>query len=79
MKRKGTITVEASVIMVVMLLVFGNFMSMSIKLYNEIKQSATYIIEPPKIDGGMILRIKHLGGELYENFKLQGELPEEVE
>lgn len=70
-RRKASFTVEASVILCVFLFLIGGFADLSLKLYGENMQQIRdyrreYLMEVPQA-----LRIKHLGGNEYEQYRLQ--------
>lgn len=72
--RKATFTVEASVVMCIFLFVIGAFLNLSIQLYRDnIEQIKEYKKESlPEVP--QALRIRHLGGNEYEQYRIQHNL-----
>lgn len=74
----ASFTVEAAVVMGVFVMIVAGFLSFGIRLYGEIINTASYVIEQPTITNAKVVRMKLIGGEIYEQFSGQHMLPEEA-
>lgn len=72
-------TVEAAVIVCVMMLTMGGFMQLSIKQYMECGEKSRQEVHMGKITPAKALRLKRAGGSIYEQFKSEHRVSEETE
>jgi hypothetical protein len=80
---KGTVTVEAAVIVSIYVILLSSLMSYAFTGHKDIVETASFELKKPLYSVYQILSIKHIGGELYEKFgqrdskeeKYVGELP----
>lgn len=72
--KKASFTIEASVVMCMFLVFIGGFLDLAIKLYREDLAQITEYERNAWVQVPQALRIRHLGGELYEEYRLQHNL-----
>lgn len=73
-KRRASFTVEASVILSIFLLLIGGFADLSLKLYRENIQQIRDYEKKEQMEVSQALRIKHMGGSIYEQYRVQHNL-----
>lgn len=78
-KRRASFTIEAAVIMAVYIMGLGTLMNFGISLYQDVLYTTGNGINKEKITTSQILRLKHMGGELYEEYKERNNIQEETE
>ena len=78
-KRRASFTIEAAVIMAVYIMGLGTLMNFGISLYQDVLYTTGNSINKEKITTSQILRLKHMGGELYEEYKERNNIQEETE
>lgn len=69
--RRASFTVEASVILCMFLFIIAGFVDLSLKLYRESIEQIEQYQTTSVVGAPQTLRIRHLGGELYEQYRLQ--------
>ncbi len=66
---KGIITVEAAVVVSIYIIILSSLMLYSYNEHRDIVDTASLQLKKPLYTVYQILSLKHIGGELYENFR----------
>lgn len=69
LKKPGSITVEATIVMAVVLFLFTLAINTSIFLYKDGVSASKRQIPKAAVSCPKLLRMKHIGGEIYEQYK----------
>lgn len=77
-KRKASFTVEASIIIPIILFIFINTISLSIKLNEDVREMANREPSEQKWKVTRVLIIKYVGGEVFDEFKTKYSVSEEI-
>lgn len=67
--KQASITVETTIVMSVVIFVFAQAINLSIYLYRDGIKTSMRQIRAPAVSCSRLLRIKHMGGDLYEQYK----------
>ncbi len=68
-KLQASITIETTIVMSVVMFVLVSAINLSIFLYRDGVEASQRQIPTPPVGYGKLLRIKHMGGDLYEQYK----------
>ena len=72
--RKASFTVEVSVIMCIFLVLIAGLSDLSLQLYRENMEQIRNYRKEAWIEVPSALRIRHLGGAVYEQYRIQHNL-----
>ena len=76
---RASFTVEAAVVGCVLMLTLAGFMQLSIGLYGDCKEKSKETVSASNITPDQVLRIKRIGGSVYEQYKAEHPIQEEAE
>ena len=75
---RASFTIEATILLGMYLLIVGGVISLSITLYEDIRQTAGNQIVESRLTNAQVVRMKVIKGELYEQYTSQYNIQEKT-